>query len=189
MMRFIRHGQSAFNVHFDRDGSDPGIADAPLTPHGFHQARKAAEKLAGQGVAMIVSSPYTRALQTASTIAEVLGIGIVAEPMARERRLFSCDIGTPTRVLRAAWPQVDFSAVQHEHWWRFPAPADENALPERGPAEEQHEVHRRCDAFMAKWRPQAATRPLLVVSHWYFIHAATGKDVANAEIVAHAARA
>lgn len=186
MMRFIRHGQSAFNVHFDRDGSDPGIADAPLTPHGVTQARKAAEKLAGQGIATIVSSPYTRALQTASVIAEILGLDIIAEPMARERRLFSCDIGTPSRALRAAWPQVDFSALKHEHWWHPHAPLSEDALPERGPAEELHEVRRRCDDFMAKWRPHAASRPMLVVSHWYFIHAATGKDVANAEIVAHA---
>ncbi|WP_431268207.1 hypothetical protein [Dankookia sp. P2] len=34
----LRHGQSAFNLHFGATGQDPGIPDAPLTPLGQAQA-------------------------------------------------------------------------------------------------------------------------------------------------------
>ncbi|MDD5587068.1 MAG: phosphoglycerate mutase family protein [Alphaproteobacteria bacterium] len=169
-MRFIRHGQSEFNVVFDRTGRDPGIPDAPLSPLGFRQAEVAAKGLKGQGVTSIISSPYTRALQTATTIAGVLGVGVRAEPLASERRLYSCDIGTPASLLRQEWPQADFSALAEERWWL--------------PAKESHnDLMRRIEAFSVKWGWQDGADGFLVVSHWYFIHGITGCGAGNAEVV------
>src|SRR5205823_1132620 len=115
-MILIRHGQSEFNRHFSETRQDPGIADAPLTPLGHEQAAAAARALAGQGIARILASPYTRALQTAAPIAEATGASVLVTPTIRERFAFACDIGTPRTELALAWPQHDFSGIE-EVWW------------------------------------------------------------------------
>src|SRR5271166_1463063 len=68
-MILMRHGQSEFNAHFTATRKDPGIVDAPLTDLGHAQARAAAEELKHEALRRIVTSPYTRALQTAAPIA------------------------------------------------------------------------------------------------------------------------
>src|SRR5580692_8646863 len=64
-MFLLRHGQSYFNLHFNRTRRDPGIEDPELTPLGVEQARAAAADLADTALTRIIVSPYTRALQTA----------------------------------------------------------------------------------------------------------------------------
>ena len=46
-MFLLRHGQSYFNLHFNRTRMDPGIEDPELTPLGVEQAAGAAAALAG----------------------------------------------------------------------------------------------------------------------------------------------
>ncbi len=60
-MILIRHGQSEFNVHFNRTGIDPGITDPHLTEAGRAQVRATAEAIqrAGRPIARLLSSPYT----------------------------------------------------------------------------------------------------------------------------------
>lgn len=169
-MYFLRHGESEFNVVFDRDGSDPGIPDAPLTPRGHQQVEAAGKRLAGKGIQTIFCSPYTRALQTATGIASVIGVPVRVEPLVGERRLYSCDIGSPASVIKKNWPQVDFRLLAEENWWL--------------PAKESHEdLLRRIEAFRAKWRGEEDEDCVLVVSHWYFIHAMMGCDLGNTEMV------
>jgi probable phosphoglycerate mutase len=50
--------------------------DPPLRADGIAQARAVADRLALEGVTRIVSSPMTRALQTAEPLAERLGLAI-----------------------------------------------------------------------------------------------------------------
>ncbi|TDH62588.1 histidine phosphatase family protein [Dankookia rubra] len=168
-MILLRHGQSAFNLHFGATGRDPGIPDAPLTPLGHAQAEAAAAALAGASIHRILSSPYTRALQTAAPIARRLGLPVTVTPGIRERYSASCDIGMPRLQLALAWPALDFSAVD-EVWW----PAIE-------------EPHGQFEARVALFRAEAAAWPdrdgMLVVSHWGFIRALTGRDVGNGEWV------
>src|SRR5580658_617226 len=64
-MFLLRHGQSYFNLHFNRTRTDPGIEDPELTPAGIAQARTAASALTDTPLTRIIVSPYTRALQTA----------------------------------------------------------------------------------------------------------------------------
>ena len=67
---FIRHGEC------DKSGADErgfiglGRDLAPLTAAGVAQAQAAAESPLLQGCQLILSSPYTRALQTAAIIAD-----------------------------------------------------------------------------------------------------------------------
>lgn len=64
----VRHGQSTWNA----EGRWQGEADPPLSTFGRKQA-KAARKRIGQ-IHAVVSSPQIRALETASIIAEAIGI-------------------------------------------------------------------------------------------------------------------
>ena len=101
-MLLIRHGESEFNVHFGRTRIDPGIEDPRLTENGIAQVAAAAERLRGETVTRIVTSPYTRALHTAGIIAGVIGAPVEIDNLVRERFHFACDIGTPRSLLAPA---------------------------------------------------------------------------------------
>lgn len=66
---FIRHGQSELNV----SGHFAGITDTPLTAHGRAQAKTAGQKAKTLQLDYIVSSPLSRALETAQIIAGEIG--------------------------------------------------------------------------------------------------------------------
>ena len=68
----MRHG-----VAIERDDPDcPPEAERFLTPKGIERTREAAEGLAEMGVApaILLTSPYVRAVQTGEIFCEVLGI-------------------------------------------------------------------------------------------------------------------
>lgn len=81
---FMRHGQSQFNV--ERRFS--GTVNTPLTSEGEAQARIAAEKAKQLNIDLIVSSPLSRAHETAKIIAKVIGYPedrIKLNPLLAER--------------------------------------------------------------------------------------------------------
>lgn len=169
-MILVRHGESEFNVHFSRTGKDPGIKDPRLTDLGRDQVRQAALKLRAHAhpIRRLLSSPYTRALETAAIIAETLDLPVEIEPVVHEHACFVCDIGTPISALTERWPALDFGDLS-EVWW-----------PEAEPTEA---LRRRCDAFRIKAAALADWRHVAVVSHWGFIRGLTGHDARNAELV------
>ena len=78
---FIRHGEPNYeNVKKLNLVSYLG----ELTPLGISQAEKVADDERLKGSALIVSSPFTRALQTASIISRKTQIPLVVEPMFHE---------------------------------------------------------------------------------------------------------
>lgn len=167
-MIVLRHGESEFNRHFSATRIDPGIHDPALTEAGIAQAERAAAALAGTPIHSIIVSPYTRALQTAVPLAERLGVPVVVRDLVRERFAFTCDIGSPRSVLEARWPMHDFSALA-EIWWPDAA-----------------ESHSAAIARAAHFRAEMAantreSEECLVVSHWGFILALTGKSVPNGQ--------
>lgn len=167
-MDFMRHGQSVFNVLYESTGRDPGTVDPDLTDLGCQQVLSAAQGLARATYDLIVASPYTRALHTAAIVQDHLDLPIRVEPLIGERRLFSCDTGTPTSHLKPRWRGVDFSALTVEEWW---PEADESAAS----------LQTRLTAFHAKWGGKGAR--VLFVSHALFMMAATGVPAKNAQIV------
>ncbi len=173
-MILIRHGQSEFNAVFSVTRVDPGIADPRLTQDGRRQAEEAAHELTAQGVKRLISSPYTRALETAAIIAEALGLAVKVDPLVRERAAFHCDIGTSPAVLQRRFPGLRFDHLD-DPWWhdhiKLGEPESEPALVARG------ETFRRTMAAAPDWREVA------VVTHWGFIRALTGRPVANGEVV------
>ena len=166
-MILLRHGQSEFNLHFSVSRRDPGIVDPQLTELGYRQALDAAEALARAGIARIVVSPYTRALQTAAPIAAALGVPVVVDTIVRERYAYVCDVGTVRSALERDWPDRDFSAIE-ERWW----PVEE---------EPEHGIRDRARRFREAMAARDDWSDALVVSHWGFIRALTGVTVGNGE--------
>ncbi len=166
-MILLRHGQSEFNLHFTATRRDPGIADPRLTELGHAQAVEAAQHLSKQRIARIITSPYTRALQTAAPLARILDVPVLINPIVRERYAFACDIGTPRTELALAWPERDFSGID-EVWW----PAIEE------PAES---VLGRAALFRAEMAALPDWSQTVVVSHWGFILSLTGQSVMNGQ--------
>jgi len=179
-MFLIRHGQSQFNAVFSVTRVDPGIADPVLTEEGVRQAHAAADTLIelrerGEGeVRRLISSPYTRALQTATVIAERLGIEVTIDPVVRERAAFHCDIGASPLELAKRFPRYRFDHLDDPWWHDHVAtgqPETEDALAVRGAA------------FRDAMRDQPDYPHIAVVTHWGFIRCLTGKPPANGEIV------
>lgn len=80
----IRHGQPDYTPCEERGFIGHGKDLAPLTAKGVAQAKEAAKSPLLQGSRLIVSSPYTHALQTASYVAMKTGLDIVVEVDLRE---------------------------------------------------------------------------------------------------------
>lgn len=84
MILWVRHGQSTWNVLDRLQGHE---LSPPLTELGREQAQHAAESLADRGVVRLLSSPATRALETAEIIGTHLGLEVEFEPLLLEKGL------------------------------------------------------------------------------------------------------
>jgi broad specificity phosphatase PhoE len=170
-MILVRHGESQFNEVFNRTGKSPGIPDPKLTSRGRDQVRRAAEQLRlhAHPIRRLITSPYTRALETAAILAEALELPVEVEPVVHEHACYDCDIGTPVSALAERWPALDFAHMA-EIWW------PETEEPEAA-------LHGRCTRFRAKAAGLQDWRHVAVVSHWGFIRGLTGHDARNAELV------
>jgi broad specificity phosphatase PhoE len=168
-MFLLRHGQSFFNLHFDRTRKDPGIEDPELTPVGVEQARAAAAALATTPLTRIIVSPYTRALQTAQPFLRTHAATIVIMHEVRERAAFSCDVGTTPDLLAEKFPHHDFDHLPRQ-WWH-------------GGLEPMESTVARADAFRRAMAAREDSATTLLVSHWAFILALSGRSLGNAEVL------
>jgi len=93
----IRHGRSTWNA----EHRFQGWADPPLDDEGQEQARRLAERLQGNGKAMVAlyTSPLRRAQETADIIGETLGL-----PVTPDERLKEGGVGVLTGL---TWAQVE----------------------------------------------------------------------------------
>ena len=76
----MRHGETDWNA---RDLSQ-GNVDIPLNATGLAQARNSAALLRGRGIATIVSSPLSRARDTADIVAATLRLPVLTDPELHE---------------------------------------------------------------------------------------------------------
>ncbi len=94
MLYFIRHGESEGNVRNVFTGQKD---DSPLTEKGREQARTEGAKIKELGLKIdaIVSSPLSRAFDTAKIVAEIIGYDkeIIVDP-----RITEYDMGALTGV-------------------------------------------------------------------------------------------
>jgi broad specificity phosphatase PhoE len=81
MILLARHGQTDDNcppLRFQ------GSRDTPLNEHGRQQARELAAELAGEGLDRIVSSPLSRATETAEAVAGATGLEVTHDSRLAE---------------------------------------------------------------------------------------------------------
>jgi broad specificity phosphatase PhoE len=168
-MFLLRHGQSYFNLHFNRTRTDPGIEDPELTPTGVEQARAAASALAGTPLTRIIVSPYTRTLQTAQPFLRTHDASVVIMHEVRERAAFSCDVGSAPDLLAERFPHHDFDHLPRQWWHRGLEPVELTVA--------------RADTFRSTMAARDDSTTTLLVSHWAFILALTGRSLGNGELL------
>ncbi len=153
---------------YGKTRKDPGIRDPKLTPLGKNQALNAAKSLEKLGLRKILSSPYRRALETATIVARHLDLKITAWPILGEHAVFKCDVGSPKSRLCADFPHVNFLELVTENWW---PDREENTLS----------LNHRCKEF----RRHAGDYDVntIVVTHWGFIRCLTNIRAKNCGIL------
>jgi len=169
IMFLLRHGQSYFNLHFTPTRIDPGIEDPELTELGLAQAHAAAAQLTEVRLTRIIVSPYMRALQTAEPILKFQQAPVDIMHEVRERAAFACDVGSPPELLAARFPHHDFKHLPSP-WWS-------------NPVETLEATTLRADQFRALMATRNDAKTTLLVSHWAFILALTGKSLSNGDIL------
>lgn len=100
-----RHGQTDHN----RAGRMQGQIDIPLNATGREQARALARSLETAPPDMIVASPLQRALVTASTVGEHLGLAVTTDVGLLERGFGRWE-GLTGEEIRRGWPS------EHQAW-------------------------------------------------------------------------
>lgn len=105
----IRHGETDWN----RELRFQGQIDVPLNAVGFEQARRVAQRLAGESVQHLVCSDLLRTRQTAEAPSRELALGPITDPGLREQGfgvvdgLRSDDIAQQFPQAWARWTQFD----------------------------------------------------------------------------------
>ena len=84
MFYLVRHGKTDYSEKDTKIYQGFGVNLAPLSDKGIEDARRAAEDERLSGLDLILSSPYTRALQTAAIISERTGAPIRVETELHE---------------------------------------------------------------------------------------------------------
>lgn len=97
---FIRHGQTDWNA----TGRLQGSSNIPLNDIGRAQARHAVDVLAGTAWGVIVSSPLSRARETAEILADGLGIPLGRSYDLLIERNYGDAEGVTDENATAKWP-------------------------------------------------------------------------------------
>lgn len=143
-----RHGQSEAN----QAGRCSGQLDVPLTPLGLMQAGALAERISAESIGLVVSSPLRRAHQTASIVAQRLGVTLEIEP---------------------GFAEIDFGAMQGRYrdhrdpeaqlWWDG-WKRSHGAVPAPG-GESFAELLGRVRPALERWLSRRLGAGLLIVGH------------------------
>lgn len=150
----IRHGETEHNAA--RVMQRP---DAPLSARGREQAHRLAKRLAGSGIARILSSDYARAQQTAEILRGAAATPLVLEPLLRERN-FGDLRGRP-------YASFDFDPFAPDY-----VPPGGEGVPA---------FHDRVDRAWAAVEAVASDGPLAVVTHGLVCRAVVARHTRPAQ--------
>jgi probable phosphoglycerate mutase len=149
----VRHGLTELN----RDKRVGGRYDAPLIEEGRRQAREANGSFDGTHFDVVISSPLSRALETAEIIAGVRREEIVVEEGCTERSFGEMEGLTPTLV-RERLPQVRYVRIGH---------VDYSLNPPGGETFEQ--LHERARSFLERTLKLRGGKRILLFGHENFL--------------------
>src|SRR5690554_3316332 len=105
---FIRHGQTDWNAALKMQGT----SDIPLNETGRQQARDAVNVLADAGWEVIVSSPLSRARETAQIVADGLGIALGRSYDLLVERAYGEGEGLTLAEIDARWPDRQYPGLE-----------------------------------------------------------------------------
>jgi len=153
----IRHGSH------DRLGSVlcGRMAGVTLSRQGLAEADALADRLSGQHLTAVLSSPLERAVETATPIAERQGLPLTIEPALNE-----LDLG--------AWSGKRFEELHRDPAWELWNRARSHGRPTPGdtPGESMAEAQTRIAALLDRLRRANPGGTLALVSHGDIIKAA-----------------
>jgi len=175
---FIRHGQSEFNAHFpdvyDGDTPDPLIFDPRLSELGRAQALALRERAHRLGVSRVVTSPLSRAVETALCLFD--GVApIEVDALHREKVAHSGDVGRDPAELARDFPQLGFAHIP-ERWWHA-GPENRHGVP----VEPEDIFIGRVRAFERRM-DAIAGESVAVIGHGSFFETIVGRMLGNCEI-------
>jgi broad specificity phosphatase PhoE len=101
---YLRHGETDWNAQDLAQGS----VDVPVNQTGLAQARSAGLLLRDRGIRSVISSPLSRAKDTADIVAAQLGLPVQVEDALREVA-FGVQEGKPMSAWFAAWVEGHFT--------------------------------------------------------------------------------
>jgi uncharacterized phosphatase len=110
LIHLIRHGETDWNATNRYQGS----SDIPLNDTGRDQAAALAEAMRGESWDLIVSSPLSRAMDTAKAVAGAIGIpedDIVPDKRAQERSYGEAE-GLTLAEREEIWPNGEWPGLE-----------------------------------------------------------------------------
>jgi phosphoserine phosphatase len=143
-----RHGETEWNV----SGYCQGTYDSPLTANGQDQAKKLADRLLGEKIVAIYSSPLGRAKATAQVIADRFNLPVTPCQEFQEISFGEWE-GKAWEELRNIYPEGFVEWEQAPHTYRFPG------------GENMEEVLVRAKAKLAELVIKHKGETICIVSH------------------------
>jgi broad specificity phosphatase PhoE len=153
LLSTVRHGLTELN----RDKRVGGRHDAPLIEEGRRQAREANEAFDGTAFDVVISSPLSRALETAEIIAGVSRENIEVEEGCTERSFGEMEGLRPAQV-RERLPQVRYVRIDH---------VDYSLNPPGGETFEQ--LHERARRFLKRTLSLHGGKKVVLFGHENFL--------------------
>lgn len=172
-VHLIRHGQSTYNAACAASPwAPPLIYDAPLSPRGENEVTALREQVAELGAELVVTSPLTRAIQTALGAFGGGPAPILVNALVRECVEACGDVGRSPKLLAAEFPMLRFDHLD-DPWW-YTTSDDPLAVC----MEPEATLRARIESFLA-WIPTQPFSTLAVIGHGTFFNHLTGTRLDN----------
>ena len=167
MFYLVRHGKTDYSEKNTKIYQGFGVNLSPLSKKGIEDAKKAAGDKCLKKVKLILSSPYTRALQTAAILSRKTGAKIIVETDLHE------------------WlADKDYSYVDDEKAEkRYNSYIAHHGVYPEGKEkkwEDRASLKKRLDGVLSRYQEEG---DVAVVCHGMIIEAATGKKLKTGGIV------
>jgi len=144
----VRHGETDWN----KEKRFMGKNDFSLSDKGKEQACRLAERLEGENIDIIFSSPLRRALETAEEVAKKKGLKVLTEKKLVERN-FGILEGITLEEAKKGMGDDFFDKVIDEKFFRIPQ------------GESTYDVEKRVGNFLKDILGWDGDRNFLIVSH------------------------